>query len=209
MEHCFQKYIPRRLANEESDSNDNDDMNAAVANTEFMLLSLPAAQAAFVRNLATGVSRNFTEPLLSSDECVRVFQILRFLVFAISNKCKTPPVPLLSTRAAALCDEFDLANRFVTVVNLTSGESEEPAWVQNDYSQALFDSSVGLIHPQSELYRMVVAVSAAFHAPGEAFVVPQQQVRCRGDVGDRFDVSYYVDPSTFLLVLYGSQGVCN
>ncbi|KAH9255290.1 hypothetical protein BASA81_006730 [Batrachochytrium salamandrivorans] len=194
---------------EEEAKDDDDEMDldapAAVTNTELMLLRLPSAQAMLVRNLATGVSKNFIGPLLSSEECETVFQILRFLVFAISNKCKTPQVPLLSTRAVALCNEFDQVNRFVTVVNMTSGKLEERAWAQNDYSRVLFDSSVSLIHSQSELYRTVVAVSAAFHAPGETFVIPQQQVRCRGNIENEFDVTYYVDPTTFLLVAYGSQ----
>lgn len=67
----------------------------------------------------------------------------------------------------------------------------------------LLNNDRGTITVASELPRIVLAVTAAFHHTGKAFGVFRKQTRCIDDQVRLFDMYYYIDPKSLLLVIFG------
>lgn len=180
---------------------------ASLDNASEILRMLPARHALYVKELADTIALNFSSTLDWQSIC----QILRFMVFAKTSKCRSllfsSGDQALQVAAEQLCLQYSVdADMCTAVLDLTAKTSAQYVLAQNQQSKRQY----GLVEGRSEhswsdrgdLHRIVVAIAAAYHQPGTTFCVYQQRIYCNNRLGQPSDVYYCVDPATLLLVVF-------
>lgn len=180
-------------------------ISASLDDVSEILRMLPVPDALYVKELADTISHNFSSTLDWQSIC----QILRFMVFAKTSKCRSllsSDEHALRVAAEQLCLQHSVDADMRTVVfDLTAKTSAQCVLAQNQQSKRQY----GLIEGRSEhngsdrgdLHRIVVAIAAAYHQPGTVFCVYQQRIYRNNRQGQPSDVYYCVDPATLLLVV--------
>lgn len=179
-----------------------------------ILRQLSVEEATYVSNLGQNVGESYGNVEYSIEVWKAVLELLRFVVYAKTSKCKTKTLDYESLRAVAmnLCTKctHDSSDTMVSMVtDLTAPSFADRILIQNPLSLDEFGLLVGnqteTIVDGSELVRVVIAVAAAIHRPGIPFRLVQQRIRCaRGEI-KLFDLYYMIDPTSFLLVIYGKE----
>lgn len=139
-----------------------------------------------------------------------VYDLLRFAILGRTQRCcKDAP----TSHADVLC--FDPFDTMTMVLDMTTKSYEHCVLAQNDASRVLFGDLVGMCDKslmwRGELLRMVLAIGGAYHQPGVQFTIRKQEVVAEDGSNDNttclWDLTYYVDPESFFLVVYGQQSV--
>lgn len=182
----------------------------SVENLNLLLSSLTQSEATYVRDLGQSVVSNFASPSFSLDDWRQVNSIFRFVVLAKTSKCNSIVPSRTSQEIVArnLCNQFSFDEKTISMVfDMTSREFAERALAQNQRSWEtigrVIQNPFSRCVDGSELFSIVLAIATAFLRPGKNFCVYKQKHWC-GDVQlVAFDMNYYVDPASLLLVVWG------
>ncbi|KAH9256019.1 hypothetical protein BASA81_005795 [Batrachochytrium salamandrivorans] len=178
-------------------------------NLEQLLGVLSIHDCKYVQDLTNTVVTNFSSPNFSPQDWHTVNAIFRYMIIAKTPKCRLQVDREKEVRIAKrLCEQFSHDDHtLVMVFDLAAKTYTERAIYQNDYSRGTIGTV--LRNPNTkgvagnELYSVVLAVSAAYFSRGNNVCVYAQRHWCVDNVTREFDMNYYVDPDSLLMVLWG------
>ncbi|KAH9256018.1 hypothetical protein BASA81_005794 [Batrachochytrium salamandrivorans] len=178
-------------------------------NLEQLLSGLSIHDRSYIQDLTNSVVTNFSSPNFSLQDWYTINSIFRYMILAKTPKCQLQVDREQQLKIAKqLCKQFSHDGQTaVLVYDLTAKIYIERAMYQNDYSR----STIGTVlrNPDSkgvdgtELYSAVLAVGAAFIRRGNSVCVYSQRNWCVNNVTREFDMNFYVDPDSLLLVVWG------
>ncbi|KAH9255291.1 hypothetical protein BASA81_006731 [Batrachochytrium salamandrivorans] len=174
-----------------------------------ILWRLSPTDRGYVHNLSQSVVNNFSSPNYSLEDWQAINQIFRFVVLAKTNKCALDVVGGGITQAAKrLCEQFSLTPTTIAMVfDMTASLFERRCLIQNEYSLNVIGNVINNPYARcvdgSELFSVVLAIGAAFVQPGYSYCVANQKHWCADNQTRGFDMCYFVDPASLLLVAWG------
>lgn len=178
-------------------------------NLNHLLSQLPPSDRTYLQDLAKNIVTNYATPNFSLNDWHSLNQVFRFFILAKTSRCSMiVKREDQQQRAQDLCDRFTLDDTtLVMVFDLTVSTYVERAMCQNQYSFNLMGPILRNASHRgvdgSELYSVVLGVGAAFLTPGTSYCIYNQAHYCADGAVRRFDMNYYVDPTSFLCVVWG------
>lgn len=162
-----------------------------------------------MQDLTSTVVTNFSSPNFSVQDWRTVNLIFRYMILAKTSKCR---LQLSRERelqvAKQLCERFSHDDTTLAMVfDLAANSYTERALCQNDYSRGTIGTV--LRNPNTkgvdgtELYSVVLAVGSAFFSSGTNVCVYAQRHWCVDGVTREYDMNFYVDPDSLLMVVWG------
>lgn len=181
------------------------------AELEALLAGLSAEDRFYVQNLSNNIVAKFAFESFGQSDWSKVDQVFRYMVWAKTGRCNLQKKrDELSAAAERLCQQFTAehgADTMVVVLDMSAKPYLERCLAQNRFSLSVCGPLVGSAPAHgadvSELSNVVLAVSAAHLSPGRNLCVRAQRYWCLGDTSRQFDMNYFVDPDSMLLVFWG------
>ncbi|KAH9261010.1 hypothetical protein BASA81_000714 [Batrachochytrium salamandrivorans] len=173
-----------------------------------MLQQLDSDDASYLTQLAEHVVRNFAGEYSAKDRQA-IDDIFRFMILGRTKRCCQDLLVSPKATANQLCRDFaHTEDTLVFVCDFAANNQDERVLAQNfgcDWAMGKLEGrcATDSIH-QHDLFRVLVAIGGAFHQPSIPFTVARQQLFNTSTLQNRqVDMTYIVDPSSFLLVGFG------
>lgn len=180
-------------------------LDATRENVTQMLLQLNAEDASYLTRLSGHIVCNFAQDF-SCEDRKSIGEIIRFMILGRTLRCRQT-VEFDPKQAKALCQIFSYASpssTLVFVLDMAAKSDPERVLAQNppaeEFCGKLEDAFGGQLVERGDLFRCFVAIGGAYHKPGTEFTVTRQTLSGT----TLFDMTYYVDPETLYLVLFGT-----
>lgn len=162
--------------------------------------------AAFALHRCTELEAAFGASL-TLDDRENVCRVLRYTFLSRMPQLRTETprgVPQL------LCEKFDGTNKFVTVMDLTANSFHGRVVAQNQVSLDLVgdltQASQFKLVKRNDFPRIMIGLVACHLRPGLKIPIYRQELLC-GETQKSvfFDMTFEVDPDSYLYVLHGKQ----
>ncbi|KAH9255995.1 hypothetical protein BASA81_005771 [Batrachochytrium salamandrivorans] len=177
-------------------------------NLEQLLSGLSLYDRKYVQDLANSVVTNFSSPNVSLQDWYTVNSIFRYMILAKTPKCQLQLNHEEQLKVAKrLCEQFSHDGQTaVLVYDLTANTYVDRVLCQNDYSHRVFGTFVRNPNARgvdgTELYSAMLVVGSLFICRGNNVCVYSQRNFCADNVIREFDMNYYVDPDSLLMVVW-------
>ncbi|KAH9255993.1 hypothetical protein BASA81_005769 [Batrachochytrium salamandrivorans] len=174
-----------------------------------LLTGLDLSDRTYVQNLSKSIVLNFASPNFTLPEWKTVSQVFRYMILAKTNHCSLViNAEEQYITAERLCKQFTIdAHTLVMVLDLAAKSYAERCIIQNRYSLQVYNTLINNALAQGidggDLASVTMALGAAYLKPGKSYCVLNQKHQCANGIVKAFDMNYYVDPSSLLLVLWG------
>ncbi|KAH9254012.1 hypothetical protein BASA81_007887 [Batrachochytrium salamandrivorans] len=173
-----------------------------------ILLQLGSEDASYLTQLAEHMVRNFASEYSTKDRQA-IDDIFRFMILGRTKRCCQDFPASPKQTAKQLCHEFaHTDDMLVFVCDFAANNQEERVLAQNFVCNWVMGDLEGkcvadTIH-QHDLLRVLVAIGGAFHQPSIPFTVARQHLFNPSTLQTKqMNMTYIVDPSSFLLVGFG------
>ncbi|KAH9255994.1 hypothetical protein BASA81_005770 [Batrachochytrium salamandrivorans] len=178
-------------------------------NLEQLLGALSMYDRKYVQDLTNTVVTNFSSPNFTLQDWYTINSNFRYMIIAKTPKCRLQVDREQEVQIAKrLCEQFSHDDHtLVMVFDLTAKDYIDRAVYQNDYSRRIIGTI--LRNPDAkgvdstELYSAMLAVGVSFIRRGDRISLYSQRNWCADDVVREFDMNFYVDPDSLLMVVWG------
>ncbi|KAH9255996.1 hypothetical protein BASA81_005772 [Batrachochytrium salamandrivorans] len=177
-------------------------------NLEQLLSGLSIYDRKYVQDLTNSVVTNFSSPNISLQDWYTISLIFRYMIIAKTPKCQLQLNREQQLKIAKrLCEQFSYDDHTLSMVyDLTAKDHLDRTLCQNDCSRRVFGTLVRNPNARgvdgTELYSAMLVVGSSFICRGNNVRVYSQRNWCADGVIREFDMNYYVDPDSLLMVAW-------